>query len=251
LSDLEDIYDTVLLDHIELYSIEIDNLLEIKSIEETILIEFAKDFIFNSNRIEGSKIPESTVRRLLEQGTSDHKDLNEVKEVLNSIEAFNYIQSDFRYNLQSVKRLYHILTKDLVMPNGDPYPKGFKTMENVVNEMTTTPPEMVEEKLKELLQNYKASTNKFHPLKLAFDTHLEYERIHPFIDGNGRTGRLLMNKILMSGGYFPMIIYSSNTEAYYNSIRRGINGNIKVYYQFMLKQMRRTYKKYKKIIEDY
>ncbi len=117
--------------------------------------------------------------------------------------------------------------------------------------METIPPELVETKLTELLDHYKGNKFKLHPLKLALDFHLEYENIHPFSDGNGRTGRMLMNKILMAHGYFPIIIYSDNSTAYFNSISKGLAGNKKLYYQFMLEQARKTYLDFSRQIEKY
>ncbi len=230
-----------LLFDIELMSIKINNLIEIKDNEEFVLIEFAKEFIFNSNRIEGSKIPACEVKKLIETGSRKHNIPNEVREVFNSIDAMNYIQKGFKFNIASVKRLYYVLTAGLVMQNGEPYPRGFKKLSNVVNNMETVSPEMVEKKLTELLGHYKNNKFESHPLKLALDFHLEYENIHPFSDGNGRTGRMLMNKILMAHGYFPIIIYSENSTAYFNSISKGLTGNKKLYYQFMLEQARKTY----------
>ena len=238
-----------ILFEIELMSIKINNIMEIKENKEAAMIEFAKEFIFNSNNIEGSKIPAREVKKIIETGSSKHNIANEVKEVYNSIDAMNYIQKDFNFNIPSIKRLYYILTAGLVMHNGEPYPRGFKKISNVVNNMETVPPEMVESKLTELLDDHKNNKNISHPLKLAFDFHLEYERIHPFQDGNGRTGRMLMNKILMSDSYFPMIIYSENSQAYYNAISKGID-NKRSYYQFMLEQIRKTYKTFSSIIES-
>jgi len=85
---------------------------------------------------------------------------------------------------------------------------------------------------------------------LALDFHLKYEQIHPFQDGNGRTGRMIMNKILMAHGYFPIIIYSNNLTGYFNAIARGLDGNKKSYYQFMLEQTRKTYQQFSKLIEN-
>ena len=162
----------------------------------------------------------------------------------------SYIQKGLKFNLASVKRLYYILTNGLVMQNGEPYPRGFKKVPNVVNNMETTPPELVEARLTELLDKYKTNKYKIHPLELAFDFHLEYEHIHPFFDGNGRTGRLIMNKILMAHGYFPVIIYSDNSTAYFNAIARGLSGNEKSYHQFMLEQTRKTYQAFSAVIES-
>ena len=138
------------------------------------------------------------------------------------------------------------------MQNGDPYPRGFKTVNNVVNNMETVPPDMVIPRLTDLLDRYKENKRKTHPLKLAMDFHLTYEHIHPFLDGNGRSGRLIMNKILMSQKYFPIIIYSGNSRAYFNAMSKGLAGkNMKTYYQLMLKQAKKTYKDFYSIIDNY
>jgi Fic family protein len=81
-----------------------------------------------------------------------------------------------------------------------------------------------------------------HPLELAFEFHLRYESIHPFVDANGRTGRMIMNKILMQNYYLPIIIYKQNKKAYFNSIEKAREGKKQKYYQFLISQTNKTYK---------
>ena len=250
LENLDIAHSKKILFDIEIMSIRIGNLLEIKENQNAVLIEFAKEFIFNSNRIEGSRIPANEVKKIIETGVSRYGVPNEVREVYNSIDAMKYIRNGFKFNPASVKRLYYILTRGLVMQNGEPYPRGFKKFHNVVNNEETVPPELVEVRLIELLDHYKNSKYEIHPLELALDFHLKYEQIHPFQDGNGRTGRMIMNKILMAHGYFPIIIYSNNLTGYFNAIARGLDGNKKSYYQFMLEQTRKTYQQFSKLIEN-
>lgn len=226
---------------IELKSIKIDNLIEGKKCRQVINTEFAKEFIFNSNNIEGSKIPPERVREIIDTGDTKYNNRNEVKEVKNSILAFEYIQKSFKFNLASIKRLYHILTKGLFMAGNIPYPKGFKKEEVIVGSSQTTSPENVEEELTTLVNWYRTNKNKMHPLILAFEFHRRYEFIHPFRDGNGRTGRLIMNKLLMSAGYSPVIVYKDNKLAYFNALEKTKDGKLKNYYQFMLEQTDRTY----------
>ncbi|OYT28957.1 hypothetical protein B6U98_03610 [Thermoplasmatales archaeon ex4572_165] len=236
----------------EMRSIEINNLFEIKNNQALVFLEFAKEFIFNSNNIEGSKIPAKEVKKIIETGNSKYKNRNEVKEVYNSIDAFDYIQKGFKFNVASIKRLYYILTKNLTMSNGGSYPKGFKKVENIVNNQKTVPPDQVEWALENLLNNYKENKKTTYPLKLAFDFHLTYEYIHPFIDCNGRTGRLIMNKILMNHGYFPILVYKDNAKAYFNAISKGLEqSSKKKYYQFMLEQTKKTYQDFYVKIKNY
>jgi len=245
-------YSNNLVFDVERLAAKIDNLLEAKENKEAVLIEFAKEFVFNSNNIEGSRIPAREVKRIIETGDSKYQNANEVKEVYNSIDAMKYIQQGFKFNIPSIKRLYYILTKDLRMSNGLTYPKGFKTMGNTVNNMETTPPESVIPELTELIEYYKKNKKKIHPLKLALDFHLRYEEIHPFQDGNGRTGRMIMNKIMMSNGYFPVVIHTENSRSYFNSIAKASQRkNVKTYYQFMLQQTLKTYQHFFRIIETF
>lgn len=252
LDKLDIVYNNTLLSDVELKSIQINNLLEIKDVKEQILNEFAKEFIFNSNNIEGSKIPAEEVKKIIEKGDSRYENRNEVKEVFNSIRSFKYLQNGFKFNIASIKRLYYILTNELTMSNGENYPRGFKKVENIVNNQPTVSPDQVEWALEDLLETYKEKKRQGYPLKLAFDFHLRYEYIHPFLDGNGRTGRLIMNKILMEHGYFPIIVYTKNSQAYYNAISRGLEKQTKKsYYQFMLEQSKKTYKDFFTVIKDY
>ena len=122
-----------------------------------------------------------------------------------------------------------------------PYPKGFKKIANIVGNSQTTPPEEVETEIEELLDWYKQNRNKIHPLLLAFEFHKRYEYIHPFLDGNGRTGRFIMNKILIANKYQPMIVYKENKESYFGALEKSIDGKGKKYYQFLLEQMHKTY----------
>ena len=252
LDKIDIVYNNNLLNYIELKSIEIGNLLEMKNIRDAILVEFAKEFIFNSNNMEGSKIPAKEVKKIIETGNSRYKNRNEIKEVYNSIEAMKYLQSGFKFNIPSIKRLYYILTNNLTMSGGGKYPRGFKAVENVVNNQPTIPPQQVENELVALLQHYKENKKMMYPIQLAFDFHIRYENIHPFLDANGRSGRLIMNKILMDHGYFPIIIYAKNSRAYYNSIAKGLQRKTKkTYYQLMLEQAKKTYDDYFAMMKKY
>ena len=233
----------------ELKSIKINNLIESKNCKEFIHTEFIKEFIFNSNNIEGSKIPPERVREIIDKSETKYKEKNEVKEVENSLKAFIYLKESFKFNISSIKRLYYILTKNLVREGNQLYPKGFKKEPNIVGNSTTTSPELVEKELKDLLNWYKKNKKNIHPLSLAYEFHMRYEKIHPFLDGNGRTGRLIMNKILMSEGYFPIIIYKENKLAYFNALEKSEKKT--KYYQFMLSQTKKTYDYLLKTISKY
>jgi Fic family protein len=77
---------------------------------------------------------------------------------------------------------------------------------------------MVEREMIYLIETYRFQRKDSFSLQLAFDFHLKYEQIHPFENGNGRTGRLIMNKILLQNAMIPMIVYTENKQSYSNSI---------------------------------
>lgn len=237
------------IEEIEKLAIKTNLLIEAKEKKESIMDEFAKEFIFNSNNIEGSKIPKEEVIKIIETSEESYFNHNEVKEVFNSIQAMQYLEDDFQFNINSIKRLYNILTNKLTRGNNLKYPKGFKTKNIIVNNQKTTEPKKVEKELKNLLEFYKKNRNLIHPLILAFIFHARYEDIHPFTDANGRTGRFIMNKILMNNNYFPIIIFKDNTRKYHNSLKAFINDKKEnKYYEFMIEQTLKTYKNFIKLL---
>ena len=234
-------YDETLVLDVEEKAIELNNLIELKNASTIHDSEFAKEFVYNSNNIEGSRIPKEKLIELFEKGKTTHANINEVIEVENSIKAFEYIKHKFSFGKLHIKRLYHILTKELVLENGQHYPRGFRKLPIIVGNEPTSDPDKIEKEIKELLTWNKKNSKTMYPFQRAFDFHLQYESTHPFRDGNGRTGRLIMNKILLQNNYPPIIIYKDNKQAYFNSIKAAREGDKKKYYQFMLKQTKKTY----------
>ncbi|MDD3160043.1 MAG: Fic family protein [Candidatus ainarchaeum sp.] len=234
------IYFNKLIDKIEYDSIKLNNLIEGKQKQIFIESKLLEEFVFNSNNIEGSKLPKSELEKIFENKKIDHLNKNEILEAKNSIKAYDYLKNDFSFNIRSIKKLYQILTNGLVMETGDKYPTGFRKVPLVVGNESTMDPEKISDELKSLLTWYKLNKNSY-PLKLAFDFHLYYESIHPFRDGNGRTGRLIMNKILLKNNYPLMIVFKDNKQAYFNSIKQAREGKTINYYQFMLLQQKKSY----------
>ena len=241
ITNLDISYDKTAILKIEHDSIKIWNLIKTDDNEEKkIMNDFAIEFIYESNSIEGSKIPKIEVRRILEKQESKYKNRNEVKEVENAVKTLKFLDSGFSFSEQGIKKLYHILTKDISSHENNPYPKGYKKVSNIIGESTTSSPKDVPKEMNRLIKWYKENKNKMHPLQLAFEFHLRFEAIHPFLDGNGRVGRLIMNKILMVNQYPQIIIYKDNRLAYFNAITKGREGSSKTYNTFMLHQYQKT-----------
>ncbi len=109
--------------------------------------DFPIEFIYHSNNIEGSKIPKDEIRNILQEKKVTYKVKNEIQEVKNSINSRTFLQKNFLRNISNIKKLYHILTKNLLQENGNPYPRGFKKIPIVVNNETTVDPKQVEQEI--------------------------------------------------------------------------------------------------------
>lgn len=201
---------------------------------------FPIKFIYHSNNIEGSKIPQEEVEKIIQNKKYTYKVKNEIQEVKNSQEAWNFLNIKFVFNEANIKKVYHILTKKLLQETGLPYPRWFKKVVNVANNNETTHPDNVVKEINGLLDFYKTNKNNIFSLQLAFDFHLKYEQIHPFENGNGRTGRFFMNKILLQNNMLPMIVFKDNYKSYSNTIASCSSWNNKKYYKFMLEQYKKT-----------
>jgi len=221
-------------------AVYLNNFMEARQNRALVEKEVIKEFVFNSNNIEGSRLPKKELEKIFENKKSSHANKNEILEAENSIKAFKYLEERFYFSLPQIKKLYRVLTKDLVMETGDLYPSGFRKTRIVIGNEKTTEPKQVKGELNNLLSWHKKN-KKNYPLKLAFDFHLRYESIHPFRDANGRTGRMIMNKILMQNNYPLMLVFKDNKKAYFNAIKQAREGKQKKYLQFMLEQQLKSY----------
>ncbi len=201
---------------------------------------FVVDFVYNSNKIEGSKVPRKTIEAIVSEG----KQLKN-EEVINSLnaleEAKNFAASP---SLSKIVKLHKTLLKH------EPYKHGLRKEPIFVGNSETCPHAEIREKLSELLAWYKKGRDTLYPPDLAFTFYYRFERIHPFIDGNGRMGRILMNAILADQNYFPVIIWDAQRVAHFSAFESAANGQMKKFFYFMTSQFEKTYKVYLKTLTD-
>lgn len=227
-------------------SIEVENLKEIDPVfRDSIVRDFLREFFYNSNNIEGSKIPKEEIDKILDHKKSLHKNRMEIKEVENSLAAWYHLENDFTFSTGNINKLYRILTDGLRTSSGNEFPRGYKKINNIVGNMKTTSFEEIPDSMRLLVEWYRANKKKMNSLELAFEFHLKFERIHPFDDANGRTGRMLMNKILIDAGFSPMIIFTKNRTSYFNAIASTVEtGHSMKYTTFMVDQYKKTFKEF-------
>ena len=175
--------------------------------------------VYNSNAIENSTLTlEDTERILLGGEISRHMDLREVNEAQNLARAVDYIRT---HHAESMSLdLFRLLHKMLLTNIDDAIAGRFRSTGEYVRVGThiAPAPERIESLLTDLLVRY-ASDLGAHPVERLARAHLEFEHIHPFVDGNGRIGRVTLNYLLYQQGFPPVIVRTKGKEKYYAMLR--------------------------------
>lgn len=191
-------------------------------LKEQIMVEW----IYNSNAIEGSTLNLQETRLILEAGiTIGGKSLREHFEVINHKDAILYVE-----NLVSSEELvtpFHVRQiHKLVLANIDSELAGKyrETQVRIIGASITPPESWQIPGLMAAWGDWLAADNGYHPIELAALAHHRLAAIHPFVDGNGRTARLVMNLILMRAGYPPTVIERINRQQYYQVLQLADQG---------------------------
>lgn len=186
---------------------------------------FVIEFAFNTTSIEGNTITLQEAKNLLEEGlTPKNRTLREIYDLQNTEKVFFEILKNLD---KEIDNNFIIEIHSNLMDNIDTR-KGYRITDVRVIKANfkATPAPYVKIDMNLLLNWYKKNKNKIHPLVLATIFHHKFEKIHPFMDGNGRTGRMLLNYILLKNNYSPIIIYKKSRLEYLNNLRRADKSNL-------------------------
>lgn len=182
------------------------------------------DLTYNSNHIEGSRLTHDQTRYIFETNTigveKEVLNVDDVIETANHFRCIDMIISSAKAALSErfIKELHLTLKNGTSDSRKEWFMVGdYKKMPNEVGGMDTTLPENVAGKMKELLSEYNAKENKSFDDILDF--HVKFERIHPFQDGNGRVGRLIMFKECLKYNIVPFIIEEDLKMFYYRGLK--------------------------------
>lgn len=187
----------------------------LKSLKESINLEWT----YNSNGIEGNTLTLRETQVVLEGITVGGKSIKEHLEVINHEKAILFLDDLVKekeiINEWNIKNIHGLVLKDIDNENAGRY----RTENVTIRGAAHIPPDylIVPELMERLVLNYK-EWDKYHPIIKAALLHGELVKIHPFIDGNGRTSRLVMNLSLMNSGYLPVIIKKDKRLDYYNAL---------------------------------
>ena len=182
------------------------------------------DLTYNSNHIEGSRLTHDQTRYIFETNTigieNESVSVDDVIETVNHFRCIDAVIDNAKNALSEklVKELHTILKTGTSDNRKDWFAVGdYKKLPNEVGGMETAFPEEVSNKMKSLLAEYNAIENK--ALEDIIDFHVKFERIHPFQDGNGRVGRLIMFKECLKYNIVPFIIEDEIKMFYYRGLK--------------------------------
>lgn len=204
-----------------------DRLRQSPAVRENYYEWFITTYTYDSNAIEGSKLTlQETGMVLFESIAPPGRPLRDVRAAENHKKAFDWMVScsgDLR--MEFVLKLHRILTDGILPPSEAGRLRRVQVYVRGAEDVPP-PPGDVEPQLRRLLQWYKANKRRYHPVVTAACVHVAFERTHPFVDFNGRSGRLLLNFVLLKHGYPPVDIRHRERLRYYRALRAAMGGDI-------------------------
>ena len=218
----------------------------LKSLKESINLEWT----YNSNGIEGNTLTLRETQVVLEGITVGGKSIKEHLEAINHEQAILFLDELVKDNEPitewNIKNIHGLILKEIDNENAGKYRRENVTIKGA----THIPPDYIKvpELMEKLILNYE-TWNNYHPIIRAALLHGELVKIHPFIDGNGRTSRLLMNLDLMNSGYNPVIIKKEDRLKYYESLDKAhTTGNYTDFVKLVTKLEVEMLKKYLELL---
>ena len=199
---------------------------------------FTKEFTYNTNAIEGSTVALKDVEALVDRKEKP-QNYDEL-ETINVAKAIDYVKNTKeKLSLDLILKLHKICFEGTKIFAGKLRTVEVAVMDsqrNIIHQGAQA--QFVEKLLKELIKWYANHRNKYPPLLLAALVHNEFETIHPFQDGNGRVGRLLLNYVLLKNNYPPINIKLKDRYRYYKILHLyQKKGNINPTLRFLISQV--------------
>jgi len=210
------------------------------------------EWTYNSNAIEGNTLTLKETLLVLEDGlTIGKKSLKEHLEAINHKEAIIFVEelasASHKTTERNIKEIHSLILKEI----DKDYAGRYRNIQVRISGSSHLPPDplFVPELMEQFAEKWLANSRQ-HPVIQASMAHFELVSIHPFIDGNGRTARLLMNLILMKHGYSPAVILKNDRKKYYDTLEKGHRGKIDDFIFFVGRALERTINLYLEAIPN-
>lgn len=202
--------------------------------------QFTEQFTYNTNAIEGSSVELKEVPSILHKKKAEEPEEIETKGVATAVDFIRKTKEEF--SLELIKKLHRFC-----FSGSKHFAGSFRNVEVVIRNRNGdiihrgVPVSHLGYALKEMIDWYKKNKGKFKPLVLAAIIHNQFEHIHPFQDGNGRVGRLLLNFILLKNKYPPINVLLEDRAEYYQSLQEyHSKHDLKPTLKFLIKQYKKT-----------
>ena len=218
---------------------------------------FNIEMIYNSNAIEGNTLTLHETKMVIEQGlTVGGKPFKDYLEAINLAQAIEFIEELVEdkepLNENNLKKIHYLVLKGI--EKEDRHAGVYRSVPVMISGSKHEPPQpyMVQPEMERLFSWYSNNKNKLHPVELAALFHFKFVYIHPFIDGNGRTARLLMNFILMQYAFPPAIVKAEHEARarYYDTLEvASTTGDTKSFLQFITDCVEATLENYLKYVD--
>ncbi|MDR3367144.1 MAG: Fic family protein [Prevotellaceae bacterium] len=217
---------------------------------------FEIEYTYESNRIEGNTLTLQETELVVNEGiTISGKSMREHLEAINHAQAVEFIKEIASNSIditeRTVKEIHALILHGINREHAGRY----RTVPVMIAGSRHTPPQpyLIQPQMENFIIRYNAmKTNGEHPILIAAYLHDELVKVHPFIDGNGRTSRLLMNLYLLSTGYTITALKGSNEakRAYYTALEQShVDNNQEPFYLLVANAVKQSLGKYLKIVE--
>lgn len=217
---------------------------QLRNIEDWLKVELT----YSSNAIEGNTLSRIETAEVIEKGVGaviSGKPLKDQLEAINHAKALDFIK-----NLADVKKSHQFITEEeilgihkIILTGINDYAAGrYRNIEVFIRgvDVEFPGPQKVPRLMENFIQWLEGEQSK-HPVKVAADAHFKLVSIHPFIDGNGRTARLLMNLILIINGYPMAVVRSEERTQYLQAVNTGqVRGDLTLFYKMMVEAVERS-----------
>lgn len=215
---------------------------------------FDVDFTYNSNAIEGNTLTINETKVVLEDGITvgKGKTIREHLEAVNHKEAMDYLEEYISQQEDLTEKFIRDL-HFLILNNIDKDNAGKYRQKNVtISGSQHKPPEhfKVAELMEDMISWYHGKKNELHPVELSVYLHHKFTYVHPFLDGNGRVGRLLMNFVLLRNGYPLAVIKAKDRERYMESLEKAsVNKDYSTLFDVVKKALEDSFEIYFHVLE--